>query len=141
MTVDDAMCAKASSTPVRNVTFADCVVFSSCGGNKAGMQANAPYSDVRFLRTDVLHARRGIIVQSTTGSHTMSDVSFEDIRVEELAQSTPTAGPITPVAISAGSASIENVRLVNCSLPAAPPGSKDGVRSHSLRCLCRCSSI
>ena len=69
MTVDDAMCAKASSTPVRNITFADCVVFSSCGGNKAGMQANAPYSDVRFLRTDVLHARRGIIVQSTTGAH------------------------------------------------------------------------
>ena len=56
----------------------------------------------------------------------MSDVSFEDIHVEELAQSTPTAGPITPVAISAGSASIENVRLVNCSLPKAPPGSKDG---------------
>jgi polygalacturonase len=41
MTCDDAMCAKARSTPVRNVTFADNVVWSSCGGNKAGMQANA----------------------------------------------------------------------------------------------------
>jgi hypothetical protein len=39
ITVDDAMCAKASSSAeVRNNTFSDNVVFSSCGGNKAGMQ-------------------------------------------------------------------------------------------------------
>lgn len=49
------------------------------------MQANAPFSDVQFIRTDVLHARRGIIVQSTEGPHTMRRVSFEDIAVEELA--------------------------------------------------------
>jgi len=95
---------------------------------QAGMQANGAYSGVHFVRTDVLHARRGLVVQSVAGAHTMHDVSFHDIAVERLSQSTPTAGPITPVSISAGSASIENVTVTNCSLPEAPAGSRDGVR-------------
>ena len=126
ITVDDAMCAKASSTAVRNVTFSDNVVFSSCGGNKAGMQANAPFGDVRFVRTDVLHARRGIIVQSTTGDHTMRGVEFRDVVVENLFVSDGHT-PITPVAILADSSSISNVSVVGCILPRAPAGPRDGV--------------
>ena len=34
MTVDDAMCAKASSTETRNNTFSDNTVFTSCAANK-----------------------------------------------------------------------------------------------------------
>jgi hypothetical protein len=125
ITVDDAMCAKAASTAVKNNTFTDNVVFSSCAGNKAGMQANMQFSGVRFIRTDVLHARRGIVVQSTTGDHTMTGVEFRDVVVEELFVSDGHT-PITPVAIIAGSASISNVSVVGCSLPRAPPGSRDG---------------
>jgi hypothetical protein len=60
-----------------------------------------------------LHARRGVIVQSTTGGHTMTNTRFEDIVVEILGMSDGDQ-PVVPVSIIAGTASIENVSIVNC---------------------------
>ena len=124
ITVDDAMCAKASSSETRNNTFSDNVVYSSCGGNKAGFQSEANFSNVRFIRTDVLRARRGVVVESSEGAYPMQDIVFDDIRVEALEPSS--SGPIVPVSITAGSASLEGITIRNCMFPNAPSGSKDG---------------
>ena len=84
MTVDDAMCAKGavSGAPVSNNVFVDNVVYTSCAGNKAGFQAQGPYSGVVFRGTDVLRARRGVVVQAQEGAFAMHNVSFIDIRVD-----------------------------------------------------------
>ena len=139
ITVDDAMCAKGSApgAALRNTSFIDNVVYTSCAGNKAGFQAEGPYSDVVFRGTDVLHARRGVVVQSVQGSSIMRNVSFEDIRVEVLASVQAPAGAhhssegrrlrtgggfeaIRAIDIEAGSASISGVTLKDCHFTLTP---------------------
>ena len=55
MTVDDAMCAKASSTETRNNTFSDNTVFTSCAANKVCVCASHSPPHTSSIAPDCAH--------------------------------------------------------------------------------------
>ena len=94
MTGDDAFCVKAQDAAdggtraCYNIKNHDNVIFNMGAGNKIGMNAKAEVYDVHFYDNEIIHCRRGIVVESTqSGSsdccyHTLRDISFSNIRVE-----------------------------------------------------------
>lgn len=85
MTIDDPLCVKATdeNQPMHDVLMTNNVLFTSCAGQKSGMQAHSEMRDIWFANNDVLQCRRGIVVEATTGSAPMSDIHYLDIRVEK----------------------------------------------------------
>lgn len=92
MTVDDAMCAKASyerAGLMENVVFANNVIWTWSAGVKAGMQNNHPMNGVVFRNMDVIHCRRALGVDAKTSQDIgkeipIENVKFQDIRVDEM---------------------------------------------------------
>lgn len=111
MTVDDAMCAKSSiaNFDMYNVHFKNNIVFTSCAGVKAGMQARSPMYDIWFEDNDVVQARRGIVAEATSGNQLMSDIHFVNTRVESFVNTS--AGTSKPIEIFAETAPISNVYI------------------------------
>ena len=113
MTVDDAMCSKAqeSGYNMSDVRFTNNVLFTSAAGNKAGMQARGEMSDIWFINNDIIQARRGIVVESKTGTSTMEGIHFINIRVEYTR--TTSAGETRRIELKAKTASFENIEITN----------------------------
>ncbi|NQX66464.1 hypothetical protein HQN90_10035 [Paenibacillus alba] len=111
MTVDDALCAKSTITDyaMYNIRFKNNIVFSSCAGLKAGLQSHSPMYDVWFEDNDVVQARRGIVVEATSGKQLMSDIHFVNTRVENYVFTS--MGKSIPVEIEAGTAPVKNVYI------------------------------
>lgn len=92
MTIDDAMCAKASyerAGLMENVVFANNVIWTWSAGVKAGMQNNHPMNGVVFRNIDVIHCRRALGVDAKTSQDIgkeipIENVKFQDIRVDEM---------------------------------------------------------
>ncbi|NQX58612.1 glycosyl hydrolase family 28-related protein [Paenibacillus qinlingensis] len=114
MTVDDALCAKSTITDyaMYNIRFKNNIVFSSCAGLKAGLQSHSPMYDVWFEDNDVVQARRGIVVEATSGNQPMSDIHFVNTRVENYVFTS--MGKSIPVEIEAGTAPVKNV-YIDCA--------------------------
>ena len=89
MTIDDAMCAKARYGDMNNCIFSNNVNFTYSAGVKAGMQSVGNMSNIFFRNCDIIHARRGIGIDTREGVKPITGVVFNDIRVEELS---PTSG-------------------------------------------------
>lgn len=150
ITQDDAMCLKASRSPgefpynttVVNNTFEGNVVWTACAGAKFGMQARNIVRDSVFRDHDVIHARRGIVVEATSGAVKMGPgLLFEDVRIEELTptvvEDTGSAKPMQPITVNAQTAAIEGVvaRAVHFDQPARGIGdsSIDGKAAGGVR--------
>jgi hypothetical protein len=92
MTIDDAMCAKASygsAGSMDNVVFTNNVLWTWAAGVKAGMQNNHPMNGVVFRNIDIVHCRRAIAVDTKTSQDEgetipIENVKFHDIRVDEI---------------------------------------------------------
>ena len=92
MTIDDAMCAKASyesAGSMDNVLFANNVIWTWAAGVKAGMQNNHPMNGIVFRNIDIVHCRRAIGVDAKTSRDIgkeipIGKVEFDDIRVDEI---------------------------------------------------------
>lgn len=92
MTIDDAMCAKASyetAGSMDNVVFANNVLWTWSAGVKAGMQNNHPMNRVVFRNIDIVHCRRAIGIDTKTSQDDgkeipIEKVRFHDIRVDEI---------------------------------------------------------
>jgi polygalacturonase len=89
MTIDDAMCSKARYNDMQNCTFSNNVIFTHSAGVKAGMQSVGNMRNIVFRNCDVIHARRGVGIDTREGYKPIKGVVFNDIRVEELE---PTSG-------------------------------------------------
>jgi hypothetical protein len=90
MTIDDAMCSKARySNEMENCTFSNNVIYTWSAGVKAGMQSTGNMKNIVFRNCDVVHARRGVGIDTREGYKPIKGVVFNDIRVEEL---NPTLG-------------------------------------------------
>ena len=89
MTIDDAMCSKARYGQMENCTFSNNVIYTSAAGVKAGMQSVSIMKNIVFRNCDVVHARRGVGIDTKDGAKPITGVVFNDIRVEELE---PTSG-------------------------------------------------
>jgi hypothetical protein len=89
MTIDDAMCSKARYGPMENCTFSNNVIYTCAAGVKAGMQSVSTMKNIIFRNCDVVHARRGVGIDTKEGGKPITGVVFNDIRVEELE---PTSG-------------------------------------------------
>ena len=111
MTVDDPLCAKATITgfAMYNVHFKNNIVFCSCAGVKAGMQAWSRMYDIWFEDNDIVQARRGIVAEATTGDQRMNDIHFVNTRVQSFVNTC--IGNSTPVEINAKTAPITNVYI------------------------------
>ncbi|MEC0111190.1 glycosyl hydrolase family 28-related protein [Paenibacillus taichungensis] len=111
MTVDDALCAKSTINDfaMYNVRFKNNIVFSSCAGLKAGLQSLSPMYDVWFEDNDVVQARRGIVVEATSGNQLMNDIHFVNTRVESFVFTS--MGKSIPVEIEAQTAPITNIYI------------------------------
>lgn len=121
ITNDDAMCLKASraenefnyETSTVNNTFEGNVVWTHCAGAKFGMQAKDKMSHSVFRDHDIIHARRGIVVEATSGALTMGpELVFDDVRIEELTDTVDEEGHSTsrvPIDVEAKTASIDGV--------------------------------
>jgi hypothetical protein len=84
MTIDDAMCSKARGKGgMSDVRFTNNVLYGWSAGIKAGMQAESDMKNILFRNNDVVHARRGIGVDTRTGTSPITGVVFADTRVEE----------------------------------------------------------
>ena len=138
MTQDDAMCVKSSEhgTPVSNVSFLSNTVYSSCGGAKFGMQAEAAMTNAVFANHAVVHARRGVVVEATEGTATMSNLLFKHIHLDNIESTTSETGETfaaEPMAISTKCARIVNVTLDHVVF--AQPVAAMAGKSH-VRCSC-----
>lgn len=111
MTVDDALCAKSTiiDFAMYNIHFKNNIVFSSCAGLKAGLQSLSPMYDVWFEDNDVVQARRGIVVEATSGDQLMNDIHFVHTRVESFVFTS--MGKSIPVEIEAKTAPVTNVYI------------------------------
>ena len=90
MTIDDAMCSKSRyNGTMKNCTFSNNVIYSWSSGVKAGMQSTGNMVNIVFRNCDVVHARRGVGIDTREGYKPIAGVVFNDIRVEELE---PTSG-------------------------------------------------
>lgn len=89
ITIDDAMCAKARYGNMENCTFSNNVNFTWAAGVKAGMQSVGNMKNIVFRNCDIIHARRGVGIDTREGLRPITGVVFNDIRVEEL---NPTSG-------------------------------------------------
>ncbi len=114
MTIDDPLCVKATDENQRmyDVLMTNNVLFTSCAGQKSGMQAHSEMRDIWFVNNDVLQCRRGIVVEATTGSCLMSDIHYLDIRVEkQIPSSTGAEKNIDFVARTASQSDVEISRV------------------------------
>ncbi|WP_438347973.1 hypothetical protein ACP8HI_20275 [Paenibacillus sp. FA6] len=111
MTVDDALCAKSTiiDFAMYNIYFKNNIVFSSCAGLKVGLQSLSPMYNVCFEDNDVVQARRGIVVEATSGNQLMNDIHFVNTRVESFVFTS--MGKSIPVEIDAQTAPITNVYI------------------------------
>jgi hypothetical protein len=91
-TGDDNFCTKAvhANYPVHDIHFNNSVGYSNSGGVKVGMQVLSEQSEICFDNVDIIHAGRGLVVesraQSDGGDQTpcpIQNVYFTDIRVEQ----------------------------------------------------------
>ena len=124
ITCDDAMCAKSTlgpALPMTNVTFENNVVWSSCAGNKVGTEcSDGAKSHIVFRNNDIVQARRGVVAENRHGGGLVSDVLFEDLRVERLIETQEhhlgaKVKPIIPLQIHAQTSSIHGLTLRNIS--------------------------
>lgn len=115
ITVDDAMCAKASveGVPMYDMFFTNNVVYTSCAGNKTGMQSRGLNYDIWFINNDILKARRGIVIDGTDGNAPVYDIHFVDIRVEK--QVPTSVGNQRNIDFTASTTSVFEVELSNVS--------------------------
>jgi hypothetical protein len=111
MTVDDALCAKSTINdfPMYNIRFKNNIVFSSCAGLKAGLQSLSPMYDVWFEDNDVIQARRGIVVEATSGIQQTHDIHFVNTRVESFVFTS--MGRSIPVEIEARTAPVSDIYI------------------------------
>jgi len=93
-TGDDNFCTKATiaNYPLHDVHFRNSVGYSNSAGVKAGMQVMSPQSEIYFENIDIIHAGRGLVVEhhgetNKKGQppHSMQNIYFTDIRVEQVA--------------------------------------------------------
>ena len=85
VTIDDAMCSKASTNnrEMHDIVFINNVVLSRCAGMKAGMQTKGRMYDIWFIDNDVVECRRGVAVEKGQGEQQMYNINFIDSRVEK----------------------------------------------------------
>jgi len=93
-TGDDNFCTKATipNYPLHDVHFRNSIGYSNSAGVKAGMQVMSPQSEIYFENIDIIHAGRGLVVEhhgenNKKGQtpHSMQNIYFTDIRVEQVA--------------------------------------------------------
>lgn len=115
MTIDDPLCVKATdeNQPMYDVLMTNNVLFTSCAGQKSGMQAHSEMRDIWFANNDVLQCRRGIVVEATTGSALMSDIHYLDIRVEkQIPSSAGSERNVDFIARTASQSDVEISRVI-----------------------------
>jgi polygalacturonase len=91
-TGDDNFCTKAldANYPLHDIHFRNSIGYGNAGGVKAGMQVRSAQSDIHFENIDILHAGRGLVVEShgeakeTKAASPMQNIFFTDIRVEQV---------------------------------------------------------